>query len=78
MDWRKYVLFLSKSYVTWLYEKQDNYVIKITPIFNNDEYGEEFEKFLLNYKDILCMEIHSDDLNKIFNVLLDIIKLYFP
>lgn len=74
----KYVLFLSKIYVTWLYEKQDNYVIKITPIFNNDEYGEEFEKFLLNYKDILCMEIHSDDLNKIFNVLLDIIKLYFP
>lgn len=74
----KYVLFLSKSYATWLYGKRDNYVIKITPIFNNDEYGEKFENFLLNYKDILCMKIHSDDLNKIFNILLDIIKLYFP
>lgn len=73
----KNVFFSSKSCATWLYRNRDKNILKITPIFNNnDEYGEEFVNFMIDYQDILNDELYANDLKRIFNVLLDIIELY--
>lgn len=73
----KYMLFSSNEYATWLYRNKCKYTIKITPIYNAEyKYEDEFEKFLANYRDILCEDFFIDDLTRISQGLLDIIERY--
>lgn len=74
----KFRIFESPSKcATWLFKKEDKYIIKVTPIYDFDNESEEqFNSFISHYHDILNIELNEIKLKSIYRKLEELLNMY--
>ena len=72
----RYCCFVGLNYATWLYEYKGNLIMKVSPIFDGfeeDDFTEEYRKFVKKYEDIIKKTVSLQQLRKMRQIIL---KLY--
>lgn len=71
----KYCCFLGLEYAAWIYRYDENIIVKVTPVFGEfeeDDYVQEYYKFIREYNDVFRAVISLQELINMKKIILEL------
>ena len=78
LDWQgrwigeKYCYFQVPEYATWIYRYDEKVILKVTPFFDRfaeDDYVQEYDKFIRKYNDVFREHVSSQQLENMKKII---------
>lgn len=75
-----YYCMQSIEYTTWLYQYEEDMILKVTPVFTGfeeDDFTDTYRKFAKNYKDTFRQTITLEEVVRAERKVFDLYEIYF-